>query len=67
MISKYIIEQRLERYNKQIEPLKKDLQAMLVNDSLNMGNKMGLIDAVECLGISYFYGHEIKVMLDQIF
>ncbi|KAJ8421087.1 hypothetical protein Cgig2_017265 [Carnegiea gigantea] len=67
MISKYIIEQRLERYNEEIEPLKKEVQAMLVNYSLNMGNKMGLIDAVEYLGISYFNGHEIKVMLDQIF
>jgi len=38
-----------------------------MNDSLNVGNRMGLIDAVECLGIYYFYEHEIKVMLDQIF
>ncbi|KAJ8420327.1 hypothetical protein Cgig2_006672 [Carnegiea gigantea] len=40
---------------------------MLMNDSLNVGNKIGLIDAAERLGISYFYEHEIKVMLDQIF
>ena len=63
----YITEQRLERYNEEIEPLKDEVRAMLMNDSLNVGNTMGLIDAVECLGISYFYEHEIKVILDQFF
>ncbi|KAJ8423702.1 hypothetical protein Cgig2_017695 [Carnegiea gigantea] len=54
-------------YNEAIEPLKENVRALLIDDSLNLCMKTSLIDAVGTLGISYFYEHEVKVILDQMF
>uniref|UniRef100_A0A803MRV1 Terpene synthase N-terminal domain-containing protein n=1 Tax=Chenopodium quinoa TaxID=63459 RepID=A0A803MRV1_CHEQI len=57
----------MERYAKEIEPLKKEVLLMLMDDSNYLGKTMRLIDAVERLGFPYLFENEIKKLLDNCF
>ncbi|KAL2924930.1 (-)-germacrene D synthase [Bienertia sinuspersici] len=59
----------MERYAKEIEPMKEEVRKMLIsmNSSDDLATQMSLIDAVERLGVSYYFENEIEELLDQIF
>ncbi|XP_056695622.1 valerianol synthase TPS8-like [Spinacia oleracea] len=58
---------KMERYEKESEPLKKEVLLMLMDNSTDSAKKMRLIDAMERLGFPYFYEKEINNLLDKIF
>ncbi|KNA11925.1 hypothetical protein SOVF_130630 [Spinacia oleracea] len=58
----------MERYAKEIESLKEEVGKMLIlDDDVDFGKKMSLIDVVERLGVSYYFENEIEEMLNNIF
>ncbi|KMT06584.1 hypothetical protein BVRB_7g157540 [Beta vulgaris subsp. vulgaris] len=58
----------MEKYAKEIEPLKEEVKTMLmIENSADFAKKMSLIDAVERLGVSYYFENEIEEQLSHIF
>ncbi|XP_074283896.1 valerianol synthase TPS8-like [Silene latifolia] len=50
-----------------MEPLKEEVRKMLTNKNIELEKKMKMVDAVERLGIHYFYEKEIDESVSQIF
>ncbi|KAK9705669.1 hypothetical protein RND81_07G074900 [Saponaria officinalis] len=58
---------RMQEYLEEIEPLKEEVRAMLIDESMDCDTKMRLIDGVERLGLYYYFDDEIVRLLDQRF
>ncbi|KAH9602228.1 hypothetical protein KSS87_000068 [Heliosperma pusillum] len=57
----------MEKYEKEMEPLKEEVRKLLNEKGSSSEEKMKLIDAVERLGVHYFYDNEINESISQIF
>ncbi|XP_074304776.1 valerianol synthase TPS8-like isoform X2 [Silene latifolia] len=57
----------MENYEQEMEAVKEEVRKMLLENGSDLEKKMKLIDAVERLGVYYFYENEINESISQIF
>ncbi|KAL9244724.1 hypothetical protein vseg_018466 [Gypsophila vaccaria] len=58
---------KVEKYEIEVEPLKEEVRKWLKDGRIESSKKMSLIDAVERLGVYYYYNDEIEDSLRKIY
>ncbi|KAI3740723.1 hypothetical protein L2E82_31194 [Cichorium intybus] len=57
----------LKAYATAIEEPKEELRRLIINPIMDSNTKLGLINSVDRLGLSYLFGEEIECQLDKLF
>ncbi|KAG2683859.1 hypothetical protein I3760_10G053000 [Carya illinoinensis] len=55
-----------DKIMEQLQELKEELKRMLVTPTETLSGKLGLIDAIQCLGVSYHFESEIDEILQEV-